>query len=941
MKNQSIYFPVNTITTAILLASVASYSVADTLSAPPQPTQLSDVYVTGKVKKTSRKTHDVTGLGKIIKNSERLNKEQVQGIRDLTRYDPGIAVVEQGRGATAGYSMRGVDKNRVALSVDNLPQIQSYSVLRSPANSGAINEIEYENIRSVEISKGASSAEYGSGSLGGAVGFTTKNAQDIIKAGKSWGLQAKTAYGGKTKQLTKSIAFAGEHNNADLLVIYTHRNGKALQAHRDLHRNYQVQTVGAYLNEYDFRGKQNELASSWFLLEDECPAFDCKPSAMVKPTTTRLLEQREEPEFSPEEEKAWQAQDHQVEKLNETNYTGSYRILPNPMQYKTDSWLLKLGYHLTPQHYINGVFEHTAQRYDIRDMTLTQYWSPLDPILVDAEKIDRLDKYALYRKNGDMRDGLAVPLFVGEERLGMGLKYSRTRFFDERHLKKRLGVGYTYESQGEKSWIDQLTLNADQQKISVASKLYSQNCAVYPTVDKGCRASEDKPWSYYESELNRYQETHNLIRLNLDKLLKGETIKHQFNVSLGLDLFKSALIRQDFLQESAIPMWELNYVNGANGYYDSPYRYRYLGTKIHQVQHCDFNGKTAGLTDCHTRAITGRNYFIGLRDHIAFGKYVDLGLGVRFDQTKMKSKDEWTGEGTYRNLSWNTGIVVKPTKFLALSYKLSSGFRVPSFQEMFGIRTTGYQKGRDDNAQYVSKLKAEKALNQELGATLRGNFGSLEVSYFKNRYRDLIASGEIAGETFSRGYHNIQNIKLKGINVLAKVDWNGITDYLPEGLFSQFGYSKIKPVSVENKAGYLYAASPLLDAIQPARYIAGIGYDSPDNLWGLQWIMTHSKAKSQDGLIGERAVGDRIKKIRATEKTTKSWRTFDLIGYVNIKESLTLRAGVYNLTNARYLTWESVRQSAIGALNQQNNVRDYARYAAPGRNYAFSMELKF
>lgn len=199
MKNQSIYFPVNTITTAILLASVASYSVADTLSAPPQPTQLSDVYVTGKVKKTSRKTHDVTGLGKIIKNSERLNKEQVQGIRDLTRYDPGIAVVEQGRGATAGYSMRGVDKNRVALSVDNLPQIQSYSVLRSPANSGAINEIEYENIRSVEISKGASSAEYGSGSLGGAVGFTTKNAQDIIKAGKSWGLQAKTAYGGKTK----------------------------------------------------------------------------------------------------------------------------------------------------------------------------------------------------------------------------------------------------------------------------------------------------------------------------------------------------------------------------------------------------------------------------------------------------------------------------------------------------------------------------------------------------------------------------------------------------------------------------------------------------------------------------------------------------------------------------------------------------------------------
>ena len=46
----------------------------------------------------------------MVKTAETINKEQVLNIRDLTRYDPGIAVVEQGRGASSGYSIRGMDK---------------------------------------------------------------------------------------------------------------------------------------------------------------------------------------------------------------------------------------------------------------------------------------------------------------------------------------------------------------------------------------------------------------------------------------------------------------------------------------------------------------------------------------------------------------------------------------------------------------------------------------------------------------------------------------------------------------------------------------------------------------------------------------------------------------------------------------------------------------
>lgn len=78
----------------------------------------------------------------------------------------------------------------------------------------------------------------------------------------------------------------------------------------------------------------------------------------------------------------------------------------------------------------------------------------------------------------------------------------------------------------------------------------------------------------------------------------------------------------------------------------------------------------------------------------------------------------------------------------------------------------------------------------------------------------------------------------------------------------------------------------------------------------------------------------------AAQKTTKSWYTVDLSAYYKIKDLVTFRAGVYNLFDYKYLTWEAVRQSADGAINRHTNV-NYARYAAPGRNFTLSLEVKY
>ena len=119
----------------------------------------------------------------------------MQGIRDLVRYETGVSVVEQGRGGSSGFAIHGVDKNRVGITVDGIAQIQSYkdeSTKRAGAGSGAMNEIEIENIAAVAINKGGNALEAGSGALGGSVAFHTKDVSDVLKSGKNLGAQSKT-----------------------------------------------------------------------------------------------------------------------------------------------------------------------------------------------------------------------------------------------------------------------------------------------------------------------------------------------------------------------------------------------------------------------------------------------------------------------------------------------------------------------------------------------------------------------------------------------------------------------------------------------------------------------------------------------------------------------------------------------------------------------------
>ncbi|MDO4442094.1 MAG: lactoferrin/transferrin family TonB-dependent receptor, partial [Moraxella sp.] len=866
-------------------------------------------------------------------------KEMVLGIRDLTRYDPGISVVEQGRGATSGYAMRGVDKNRVAIVVDGLSQAQSYRSIRTEAGSGAINEIEYENIKSIELSKGSSSAEYGSGALGGAVGFVSKDAFDVIKDGKNWGLDSKTAYSSKNDQWTQSIAGAFKAGDFDNLLIYTHKEGKETKGHKAIDGHlHTYQPLEGYFDRYDLR-RPDTYGRSYYLVKEDCPTLDCTPLPFAS-VNSDVMPIRPTPALSEKEQAQADKIRYPTRTASTKDYTGIDRVHANPMDYQSQSLFYKAGYDINNAHRIGAVLEHTKQHYNIQDMTLPAYYTKAD-----------VGKNTLAQGGVNAETGLAVGnsgiadvadnplsgLVFSQGNSGRyGARYSRTRFFDEEHLKKRMGLSYQFTNPNKQGWIDKAIVSLDNQTIGVDSTVYLERCSDYPSMSR-CQASIDKPWSWSGSEFNKYEEKLIQATLNLQKNLSVGKSRHRIQALIGAGDVKSTLERGSLSFKYASGGY--NSLEGS-GTYDKPYIYERVPVTMQYGTTC--NNDNADNSNCEPRIIKGKHSFFALRDHIALGDRVDLGLGVRHDSHRFSTDDEWTAVDDYKNWSYNAGLTVHPTDNIALSYRYSNGFRVPAFYEMYGIRVGSSGKDNDiaDRA-YKNRTapRPEKSTNHEFGIGVQGRFGTLETSYFKNHYKDLIARGDRRGQHTLSDYYNIQNITLDGINVLGKIDWNGVYDKLPDGLYSNVAYNRVKVKDRHIHDGYTLTTDPILDAIQPARIVAGIGYDAPSGKWGFNHSLTYSKAKNPDELTGATYYGSDIA-VAVPSKSSRHWYTHDLTGYYMPHQNITIRAGVYNLMDYKYSTWESVRQSSINAVNQDTGT-SHARYGASGRNYTLAVEMKF
>lgn len=812
-------------------------------------TNLSTIQVFGSKKQQPHK-YDVSGLAELKKTAEKLQADQVENIRDLVRYDPAIGVNESGgRGTSRGFSMRGVDKERVSINLDGFspaPILRRYdrrSEHSATTQSSAIGEVEYENLKLVDIRKGSSSTENGSGALGGSVNLTTKEAADFFlnDTDKLAG-RVKLGYTSKDLRKVSSFALAGREGKFEGFIQYTHRQGHEIRSHSDLYK-------GGSLIQYYNPADGNNLLEAF---------------------------------------------------LNATEVSGEQRKIPNPLDYKSDALLTKFGVHLSPSHYLGLVIDHNKQSYFVREMSFPNYHSKNVVRLFDRTVDDQMKAY------------------------------TPTLFYSDQHKNDRVGIEYKYQAEQTNPYIDEAVVRLDYRNLALSSKVSKLNCAVFPNADPNCQVemNKTKRGQYSNRQTATLYEKDLKLDFNLLKKLNIFETEHQLQLRGGII---NSVYRVDDRIVIAQNKTELK----ADCLPENKVTFNNIATCWQYSQ--DDQAYSTGK-------LKGENRFVGLSDRVDINRYLDLSLGIRFDQHHFKGNTSLEDpakrinfrSSNYNNHSWDFGIAVKPIRSLRLSYRASTGFRVPSIIEQVGPLFGNSRQAVGDEQR---ALKSEKSFNQEVGINYTSPILKLFASYFITDYQDII---DLAEKDRNYSYHNVHSFKTHGFDVRANIDAYSLWNKLPEGveLFTNVGIVKIKG-KPKIADGFSLISTYAFDAVQPLKVVYGVNYHAPSEKWGASVINTYSKGKDPSELVvdttqgGLQTQGSRFSSIR-----TRSWQTTDLTAYYHYNKNVTVRAGVYNLFNYRYITWESARQTSFSP-EARISTKNYSILAAPGRNFLVNLEVKF
>lgn len=247
----------------LALATAGSPALAqqDSRSSDETTTRLEQIVVSAT--RTEKAIKDVVGAVSVM-DSEQIDAELTQNIRDLVRYEPGVQVNEV-RGGFEGFNIRGVSGNRVKMVIDGVDFAQSLipgsmDYIESPRGF-----VDVESLKSVEIIKGPASSLYGSDAMGGLVAFQTKDPEDLLKlTGKNNFASFKSGYVSVNEGFTETLSLANRAEKLETLLIYTRRDHKETDSYGG------ANILGDYRGQRDpsDTGLNNVLAKAQYQLTD-------------------------------------------------------------------------------------------------------------------------------------------------------------------------------------------------------------------------------------------------------------------------------------------------------------------------------------------------------------------------------------------------------------------------------------------------------------------------------------------------------------------------------------------------------------------------------------------------------------------------------------------------------------------------------------------------
>lgn len=764
-----------------------------------------------------------------------IQEQMIRDTRDLVRYSSDVGVSDDGR-RMKGFAMRGVEDNRVGISIDGvaLPSSEENSLYARYGNfNNSRLSIDTELVKGVDITKGADSFESGSGSLGGNVNYRTLDARDIVLPEQNFGALLRSGYASKNREWANTAGFGYAGNVFDAVVLYSRRHG------------HEMKSGGGDVVDFVGFGE---------------------------------LDKQDQAE------------------------RGSARIHPDPSKHNNHSYLVKLGWQPADSHRfgvsVNGQ-NNSNYTYE-KTYSLTSYWREAD----DVQKRTNINLNHEWTPASSVLSLLRTDLDYQKTRNGaINYKGDMVRTGDWR-------TGYQYHN-GFMADRDERNMDTKYKRITFRL--------------------DSRPFSLWAGE-------------------------HRLS-------FKTFASRRDFEN-----------VN----------------------DDLDFNS-TGNITDRKhytiIRPMKTDQIGFSLQDKIAFDDKLSVNAGVRYDYEKVKPQafkpdtpclSTCVNDGNPSARSFNTWNGVLGLDYLfndtwRAAYQINTGHRVPTASEMYFTYTSPY-----GNWIANPSLKAERSLNQTLSLRGKNDKGLLDFSLYQTRYRNFLFEEEKTYQVPNEYYNehscyynpkycnptlteigqqmvNIDKARVRGVEFKGELNLHQVMS-VPEGfkVSGALGYSK----------GKLSGERGSLLSIQPLKLVLGFDYESPDERWGIFSRVSYmGRKKAKDAqVIEQKSYCTSYKLDPWTGKETddcavalqyrddkidfrwlnKAATVVDVFGYYKPVKRMTLRAGVYNLFNRKYHTWDSLRginpRSTINSLSVSNTKsanQGLERYYAPGRNYAVSLEWKF
>lgn len=202
--------------TAMIVLSQASPAMAQD-GASGESTVLGTITVKGK--KTVAGAATDTPLTSTV-DSEAIQDKQVTSIEDLGRsLEPGVNFNR----STGAVNIRGLEGNRVLTTIDGIPVPYMNDVTRGA--SGGVDAFDFSSLSAVDVMRGADSSRAGGGALGGVLGLSTLEPEDLITGGRDWGVVFKTTYDSADSSIAGSVAAAKRFENTSVLFQGGYKNG--------------------------------------------------------------------------------------------------------------------------------------------------------------------------------------------------------------------------------------------------------------------------------------------------------------------------------------------------------------------------------------------------------------------------------------------------------------------------------------------------------------------------------------------------------------------------------------------------------------------------------------------------------------------------------------------------------------------------------------------